>query len=161
MRFGGVLASPKRQRRTQMNLGMRQTIPSVAVKIICLLTIFLCPTLVSAQDANTIFDDTILQDIYLQVNPADWATLQKNYLLDTYYPATLTWNSTTQVIGIRSHGSGSRSPIKPNLDLKFDKYVKKQMLLGESTIVAKAGNQDPSLMHESISFQLFRMMGRG
>jgi uncharacterized protein (TIGR03437 family) len=129
------------------------------VRIVCLLATFLVPKLVFGQDANTIFDDTILQDIYLQVDPTDWATLQQNYLLDTYYPATLTWNGTTQIIGIRSHGSGSRSPIKPNLDLKFDEYVKKQTLLGESTIVAKAGNQDPSLMHESISFQMFRMMG--
>jgi hypothetical protein len=142
-----------------MDLGVRQTIPKATARVICLLAIFLSPRLVFAQDANTIFDDTILQDVYLQVDPADWATLQANYLLDTYYPATLTWNGTTQIIGIRSHGNGSRSPIKPNLDLKFDEYVKKQMLVGESTIVAKAANQDASLMHESISFQLFHMMG--
>ncbi len=128
-------------------------------QVICLLTIFLAPRLVFAQDANTIFDDTVLQDVYLQVDPADWATLQQNYLLNDYYPATLTWNGITEIIGIRSHGNGSRSPIKPNLDLKFDEYVKKQMLVGESTIDAKAANQDASLMHESISFQIFRMMG--
>jgi uncharacterized protein (TIGR03437 family) len=138
-----------------VGLGVRKTIPG----IICSLTILLSPRLVSAQDANAIFDDNVLQDVYLQVDPADWTALQQNYLLNTYYPATLTWNGITETIGIRSHGNGSRSPIKPNLDLKFDEYVKKQTLAGESLIDAKAGNQDASLMHESISFQLFRMMG--
>jgi uncharacterized protein (TIGR03437 family) len=112
-----------------------------------------------AQDANSFFDDSIVQDVWLDVDPNDWATLQKNYLTNDYYQATFTWNGISLNIGIRSHGNGSRSPIKPNLDLKFDKYVKKQTFLGQQLTIAKAGNQDASLMHESVSFQLFRKMG--
>jgi uncharacterized protein (TIGR03437 family) len=105
------------------------------------------------------FDDGIMQDVWLEVNPADWADLQAHYLDNTYYPAQFTWNGLTMSIGIRSRGSGSRSPWKPNLLLKFDKYVKKQTFLGEVAIVAKANNQDPSNLRETISFKLFRKMG--
>ena len=43
--------------------------------------------------ANPFFDDATVQVINLTMAPADWSTLQQNYLLDTYYHATFTWNA--------------------------------------------------------------------
>jgi uncharacterized protein (TIGR03437 family) len=93
------------------------------------------------------------------MDPNDWATLQQNYLLDTYYHATFTWNGIAEDIGVRSHGGGSRSPIKPNLDLNFAKYDKTQTFLGLPFVLIKANNEDPSNLREWLSMKLFRKMG--
>jgi len=118
-----------------------------------------CVTASAQVLANPFFDDSTVQVINLTMDPSDWATLQQNYLLDTYYHATFTWNGIAEDVGIRSHGEGSRSPIKPNLDINFAHYDKTQTLLGLPFIVLKANNEDPSNMCEWISMKLFRKMG--
>lgn len=105
------------------------------------------------------FDDTQIQDIRLTVDPTDWATLRKNYLDSTYYQAQFTWRGITNTVGIRSHGNGSRSPVKPNLDVNIDKYVKKQTFLGSDFFILKANNQDPTTIHEKVAFKMFEKMG--
>ena len=93
------------------------------------------------------------------MDPNDWAALEANYLDDTYYQATLTWNGISETIGVRSHGGGSRSPVKPNLDLNFAHVVKTQSFLNLPFIVMKANNEDPSNLHEWLSMKIFRRMG--
>src|SRR5580700_3208630 len=65
------------------------------------------------------FDDSTVQTINLTMDPDLWAIFQQYYDLDTYYPATFTWNGITESIAVRPHGGASRSPVKPNLDLNF------------------------------------------
>jgi uncharacterized protein (TIGR03437 family) len=109
--------------------------------------------------ANPFLDDSTVQVINLTMDPSDWATLQQNYLLDTYYHATFVWNGISEDIGIRSHGGGSRSPVKPNLDLNFAHYTKTQTFLGLPFVLLKANNEDPSNLREWISMKLYRKMG--
>jgi len=109
--------------------------------------------------ANPFLDDSAVQVINLTMDPADWASLQQNYLLNTYYHATFAWNGQTEAIGVRSHGGGSRSPVKPNLDLNFAHYDKTQTFLGLPFVILKANNEDPSNLREWISMKLFRKMG--
>lgn len=105
------------------------------------------------------WDDTKVQDIYLTVTSSDWDLLRRNYQANTYYQANLSWNGVTATVGIRSRGSGSRSPIKPNLDVNITKYIKNQTFLNLGFFVLKANNQDPSTIHERIAFRLFTRMG--
>lgn len=119
----------------------------------------LCCSPARSQAARDFFNDSTVQQVHLDVDPNDWASLQANYEDDTYYHANFTWNGITAAIGIRSHGGGSRSPIKPNLDLNFAKYTKTATFLGISFVVAKANNEDPSNLREWISMKLFRRMG--
>ena len=116
------------------------------------------PCLAQVQ-ANPLLDDSQVQIINLTMAPSDWATLQQNYLQDTYYPATFAWNGISESIGIRSHGGGSRSPIKPNLDVNFAHYDATQTFLGLPFILLKANNEDASNMAEWISMKLYRKMG--
>ncbi len=110
--------------------------------------------------ANPFLDDTQLQVINLTMAPSDWAALQQNYLLDTYYHATFTWNGISEAKWvIRSHGGGSRSPVKPNLDINFAHYQTNQAFLGLPFIVLKANNEDASNMREWVSMKMFRKMG--
>jgi uncharacterized protein (TIGR03437 family) len=118
-----------------------------------------CATASAQVQANPFLDDSTVQVINLTMDPNDWATLQQNYLLDTYYHATFTWNGIAENIGVRSHGGGSRSPIKPNLDINFAHYTKTQTFLGLPFVLLKANNEDPSNMREWLAMKLFRKMG--
>ncbi|MBZ5600895.1 MAG: CotH kinase family protein [Acidobacteriia bacterium] len=110
--------------------------------------------------ANNFLDDSKVQVIQLTMDPVDWATLQQHYLENTYYPAVFTWNGlTVDNIGIRSHGSGSRSPLKPNLDLDFGRYNRSQTFLGLPWVLIKANNEDASNLREWMAMKLFRRMG--
>ena len=114
----------------------------------------------SAQtQADPFLDDSTVQTINLTMDPFDWALLQQYYQLDTYYPGTFTWNGITENIAIRQHGGGSRSPVKPNLDLNFAEYNVTQTFLGLPFILIKANNEDPSNLREWLSMKVFRMMG--
>lgn len=121
--------------------------------------VFIATVGFAQQNINLLIDDTVVQQISLTVNPTDWASFLQNYESDTYYHATFGWNGISENIGIRQHGGGSRSPIKPNIDLNFAKYTSSQTLLGDSFLVLKANNEDASNLHEWISMKLFRKMG--
>ncbi len=112
-----------------------------------------------AETGTDLFDDSVIHNIHLRVDPNDWETLRAKYLEDTYYRAHFTWKEISQEIGIRSRGRGSRSPIKPNLTLNFAKYDKKQTFQEQTAVYLKANNQDASAMREWIAFQLFERMG--
>ena len=118
-----------------------------------------CATAFAQVLANPFLDDSTVQAINLTMAASDWAALQQNYLLDTYYHATFTWNGISENIGIRSHGGGSRSPIKPNLDINFAHYTKTQTFLGLPFVLLKANNEDASNLRDWASMKLFREMG--
>jgi uncharacterized protein (TIGR03437 family) len=109
--------------------------------------------------ANPFFDDTVVQQINLTVAPGDWASLLANDQSDTYYSASFAWNTSFEEVGIRQHGIGTASTVKPNLDINFAHYSKKQVFLGLSKILLKANNDDPSNMREWLTMKFFRMMG--
>jgi uncharacterized protein (TIGR03437 family) len=119
----------------------------------------LAPAALAQAAAIPFFDDTVVQQINLTVAASDWASLLANYESDNYYGASFMWNGVLEEVGVRQHGDGSRSGIKPNLDINFAYYSKKQTFLGLPLILLKANNEDPSNLHEWLSMKFFRMMG--
>jgi uncharacterized protein (TIGR03437 family) len=119
----------------------------------------LAPVALAQTEANPFFDDTLVQRIDLTVGANDWASLLRNYEADTYYSASFVWNGILEEVGIRQHGGGSRSGIKPNLDINFSYYSKKQTFLGLPFVNLKANNEDPSNLREWVSMKFYRMMG--
>jgi len=110
--------------------------------------------------ADDIFNDGVVHEIRLQINPRDWAALKANFLLNDYYPAHFTWNGQTRYhVAVRSRGYGSRSPVKPAMPVDFDRYDTTQTLLGLPSIVLRNNTQDPSSLHERLSMKLFSAMG--
>jgi len=128
---------------------------SFVIFLLCL------PASLGAQQlARDFFDDTVVHEIRIDMDPADWASLKLHYDEDTYYHGNVSSGlQGAKDVGIRSRGRGSRSPEKPNLDLNIDKYVNDQTFSGVSFFILKANNQDASLLHEAITFKLFRRMG--
>jgi spore coat protein H len=78
----------------------------------------------------------------------------------TYYPADLIFNGeTVRNTGIRSRGSGSRSPHKPGLRVDFDRYASEQTFLGLKSLVLDNLTQDSSGVRETLSMRFFARLG--
>jgi len=113
-----------------------------------------------AQNANQLFDDTVLHDVHLYVHPVDWQTLIDNFWLNTYYPAEMSWRGlNVSNIGIRARGGGSRNPRKPGLKVDFNRYDSNQRFLGLTSIILDNSAQDNSFLAERLSMLLFRKRG--
>jgi uncharacterized protein (TIGR03437 family) len=124
------------------------------------------PSGAQAQTLADFFDNTFLHEIRITMAAADWSALKAHYLDNTYYDVTsLQWKgggsntATVTNFQLRSRGHGSRSPIKPGLHLDFTKKVSAQRFLGLVEVELKNNSQDPSMIHELISFELFARMG--
>lgn len=115
---------------------------------------------VAAQSADDVFNSDVLHDVQLRVNSRDWDTLRRDFQLDTYYPATLTWaGSTVRDVAIRSRGFGSRNGAKPGLEIEFDRYRDGQRFAGLRSMILDNHWQDPSMMRERISMLFYRRLG--
>lgn len=110
--------------------------------------------------AAALFDDSVVHEIRLFLHSDDWSRLQAHYLENTYYPADFHWNGhIVRNVGIRSRGSGSRDARKPGLKVDFNEFVKGQTFVGLKDIALDNFRQDPGMMKESLSMQLFTRMG--
>lgn len=106
------------------------------------------------------FDDSVLHEIQIRINPLDWQTLKANFRENTYYPCILEWRGmVVENIAIRSRGRGSRSGIKPNLRVDINRYEETQHFLGLKAFHLKANNEDASFLRERLTMQFFRRMG--
>ncbi len=110
------------------------------------------------------FDAAKIQELRFDIRPSDWAQLKANYLDNTYYPVDFHWivngkDVTITDVAIRSRGRGSRSPVKPNLRIDFNRFDPEQKFLGVNSAVLKANNQDASMLKERAVFKLYARLG--
>jgi len=113
-----------------------------------------------AQTTDDFYDISVLQNVYLTMDPADWNNLKLHYLDNTYYSANLQWqNLTVNHIGVRSHGTGSRSGIKPALYLNINYYDTTLRFLGLKATILKNSAQDSSMLRDRLAVQVFRRLG--
>ncbi|MDQ3337129.1 MAG: CotH kinase family protein [Myxococcota bacterium] len=107
-----------------------------------------------------LFDDSVLHEVRLTIDPSDLETLRGDIGSNTWYPATFEWKDQhLDQIGVRSRGLGSRNPTKPGFQVKFDRFVAGQKLLGLKTLVLDNASQDGSLMKERLVLAVFRSRG--
>jgi len=66
---------------------------------------------------------------------------------------------TVKHIGVKSHGTGSRSGIKPALNLNINYYDKLQTFIGLKGSVLKNSAQDSSMLRDRLTMQIFRRLG--
>ena len=114
-----------------------------------------------ADPSDPFFDDTVLHDLRLTINPKDWQSLKDHFLDNT--PYLCYWQADSQPllhnVQIRSRGTGSRSGVKPGLRVDFDYYAADQRFLGLKSVILRNNTQDPSGMRERLSMEMFRRMG--
>lgn len=136
---------------------MERQLPLIAAIFLLLLT---GPTL-HAQTQSDFFNDSILHDIRITMNPADWQTLKQNFIANTYYPVVFQWgNIIIEDVAVRSRGKGSRSPVKPGLKIDFNRNDPTGSFLGMSNLVLRNNVQEASLINESVAMKMYAQLGQ-
>ena len=118
------------------------------------------PRSTEAPEADALFDDKTLHEIWIHINARDWEQLRAGYRENTYYPADIEWRGMkVRNAGIRVRGRTSRSPEKPALRIDFNRYVAGQEFLGLKSLALDNLWQDPSMIRERLAMLVFRQMG--
>jgi len=113
-----------------------------------------------AQTADDLFSGTAVTALQVTMHSRDWEALRANFTANTFYPADVTWNGVrVRNVGIRSRGLGSRSGIKPGLELNFARYSSRGQFLGLKSLVLDNLTTDPSMIRERVAMALLRRLG--
>jgi spore coat protein CotH len=136
------------------------------------------------QTSDDLFNGDVLQEIRIYIQPRDYATLKETEFIcpmrdllalegnrvsdlpriECWFAIEFHWmfqgrDITTSQVAIRSHGLGSRSPIKPSFKIEFARYESRNTFLGLKNLVLRANTQDPSMMHERVAMTFFGKLG--
>jgi spore coat protein CotH len=118
------------------------------------------PLPAAAQTAADLFDDRVLHTLEIAIHSRDWDRLRANYLENDYVPGDVTWNGVrVHNVGIRSRGWGSRSPVKPGLELDFTRYSTRGQFLGLRALVLDNMITDWSMIRERVATSFLRRVG--
>ena len=83
-----------------------------------------------------------------------------NFTSNDFYPADVTWNGMrVRNVGIRSRGLGSRSGVKPGLEVNFAHYSSRGQFLGMRALVLDNLTTDPSMIRERVAMAFLRRFG--
>ena len=108
--------------------------------VIGLMLLSAAATFVQAQTSDDLFNEGVVHTLQITIHTRDWDTLRANFTSNDFYPADVTWNGLrVRNVGIRSRGLGSRSGVKPGLELNFAHYSSRGQFLGH----ARAGSRQP------------------
>ncbi len=118
------------------------------------------PTPAPIAGSAPIFNQQVLHEARLDLDPSAWEALRRNYLSNQYYSANFSVDGVAvSQVGVRSRGSGSRDPGKPGLEIDFNRYVASQEYYGYKRLVLDNMTQDPSCLRERMAFIVFEAMG--
>lgn len=119
-------------------------------------------------DPAVIFDEATIRTYELEVADGDWQWLNDNATLEQYVPATLHFEGETYPeIGVRYKGGygslltcfdsqGNRTCDKLSIKLAFDEYDPEGRFYSLKKLNFHSMEADPSHMHDSIVYKLFR-----
>jgi len=114
----------------------------------------------SARAGDPIFDQSVLHDVHIVMDPNDWTSLQRDFLSNQYYAANVSIDGeVVQQVGVRSRGKGSRSGVKPSFLVNTDKYVANQRFHGLKKVILNNATQDNTFLKPPLSFAVFEAMG--
>lgn len=112
----------------------------------------------AAQDP--IYDQSVLHETRIVMDPGDWRALRENFRTNQYYAANVSIDGeVVQQVGIRSRGKGSRSGEKPGLKVDMNRYVSGQEFHGRKSVILDNLIQDPTFLREPLAYAVFEAMG--
>jgi hypothetical protein len=137
---------------------------ALALTLLGLLT---CPALAAADEAESLFNPGAVAEIDFTLPPASLQKLEEEPETDEYQHAAITVKAGGQTheladVGFRlKGGNGSFRELtgKAAFKVKFAEFVKKQKLLGLKKLTLNNMIQDPSMVHETLTYGLFHSMG--
>jgi len=131
----------------------------VTAAVLALTSLIFAPSLLG-QTADDLFNGAVLQSVQLTMHSRDWENLHTNFTSNDFYPADVTWNGLrVRNVGVRSRGLGSRSGVKPGLELDFAHYSSRSQFLGLKSLVLDNFTTDPSMIRERVAMTFMRRLG--
>jgi spore coat protein CotH len=113
-----------------------------------------------AQTTDDLFDERVVQTLQITIHSRDWETLRANFTRNDFYPADVAWNGIrVRNVGVRSRGLGSRSGVKPGLEVNFAHYSSRGNFLGMRALVLDNLTTDPSMIRERVAMAFLRRLG--
>jgi spore coat protein CotH len=141
-------------------MGSRMFKPLLRRLVIGLLLQSAAATSVHAQTADDLFNESVVHTLEISIHSRDWETLRANFTSNDFYPADVTWNGIRgRNVGVRSRGLGSRSGIKPGLEVNFAHYSSRGQFLGLRALVLDNLTTDPSMIRERVAMAFLRRIG--
>lgn len=139
----------------------------IAIAFTCLAGLLALPAFASADEAEPLFDPTAVAEIDFTLPPASLQKLDEDPETDEYQHAEITVKAGGEThnladVGFRlkgGHGSFRELTGKAAFKVKFAEFVKKQKLLGLKKLTLNNMVQDPSMVHETMVYKLFRALG--
>ena len=117
-------------------------------------------TSVQAQTTDDLFNEGVMQTLEITIHSRDWDALRANFTSNDFYPADVAWNGLrARNVGVRSRGLGSRSGVKPGLEVNFAHYSSKGEFLGLHGLVLDNLTTDPSMIRERVAMAFYRRLG--
>jgi hypothetical protein len=122
-------------------------------------------------DAAELFDEQMLSTFELSLPPERWQYLQAHARDEQYEPAELRFRGeVVGQVGLRFKGNvgtltncfdaaGNLTCRKLSMKLKFDEYEPELRFFGLKRVNLHAMMRDPSLLHEKLTYDLYREVG--
>ena len=115
---------------------------------------------VQAQTTDDLFNEGVIQTLEIRMHSRDWESLRANFTSNDFYPADVTWNGNrVRNAGVRPRGLGSRSGVKPGLEVNFARYSPRGQFLGLRALVLDNLTTDPSMIRERVAMAFLRRLG--
>ena len=110
------------------------------------------------------FDESMLANYDLSMNPADWNAIVANPFDSTWRNCTLTWQGEVYYdMVVRPHGRSANAAgnPKPSLRIKFNYYIphRKFHSIYVSGVILDGDHEDPSMMRKRIEYGVYRSTG--
>jgi len=134
-----------------------------AIAYLSALLFFALPGFTYSQN-NTLFDDSRVSSVYIDISVDSLAVIMTDVLSDHYFKAQFIFddgqgNDTLQDVGFRLRGNTSRYAQKKSFKISFNEYVSGRKYQGVKKINLNAQHNDPSMIREKLFYDLWEKAG--
>ena len=111
-----------------------------------------------------VFDDSVLPEIHIDLDPADFDQILSDVYSYEEYPATFTMikgneTETVENVGFRLRGNTSRVSAKKSFKVSFNTFVPGREYRGLDKLNINGEHNDPSIIRSKLSWDIFDAAG--
>lgn len=111
-----------------------------------------------------VFDDSVLPEIHIDLDPADFDQILSDVYSYEEYPATFTMikgneTETVENVGFRLRGNTSRVSAKKSFKVSFNTFVPGREYRGLDKLNINGEHNDPSIIRSKLSWDIFNAAG--
>jgi spore coat protein CotH len=113
---------------------------------------------------NTLFDESRVSSVYIEISPDSLAVIMTNVLSDHYFKAKFIYDygsgrDTLQDVGFRLRGNTSRFSQKKSFKIGFNTYVPGRKYQDVKKINLNGQHNDPTMIREKLFYDTWKKSG--